>query len=117
MASRISRAGDRGEDARWLWEREGDLPGSSIRHPTNRSDMLFSCSVSYRASAKEPLFRQFHGEVRRIPSMRSSQKAASRRLGEGAPPLWDWLSWSLNTPARARNGRRAVTYLRCTIGR
>jgi hypothetical protein len=38
-------------------------------------------------------------------------------LGEGAPPPWDWLSWSLNAPARATNERRAVTYLRCTIGR
>ena len=40
-----------------------------------RSGMLFSCSVSYRANASEPLFREFQGEVHsQCPLL---------------PPLWD----------------------------
>src|SRR5215213_746352 len=42
--------------------------------------MLFSCSVSYRASTPEPLFRQFHDEVRRIPLPRTRvNKSCNRR--------------------------------------
>src|SRR3712207_6636760 len=58
MASRISRRG-RPEDVQWLWEREGRSPDSSIRHRRGRFGMLFSCSVGYRASTSEPLFRRF----------------------------------------------------------
>jgi hypothetical protein len=61
--SRGSRADDVGEDVRWLWERGGGVPSSSIQHRKGRSGMLFSCSVSYRASTSEPLFRQFHNGV------------------------------------------------------
>src|SRR5215210_4081005 len=63
MASRISRRCDGGEDVRWLWERGGGVPSSSIQHRKARSGMLFSCSVSYRASTSEHLFRQFHDAV------------------------------------------------------
>jgi transposase-like protein len=34
-------------------------PGGPIRRRRGRSGMLFSCSVSYRASSSVPLFRQF----------------------------------------------------------
>jgi hypothetical protein len=42
--------------------------------------MLFSCSVSYRASLSEPLFRQFQGEVHRINLLRG---CVNKRWGEG----------------------------------
>src|SRR5215212_10384027 len=47
--------------------------------------------------------------------MRSSQQT-SRRLGEGAPPLRDRLSWSLDTEREPQRGG-GVAYVRCTIGR
>jgi hypothetical protein len=38
--------------------RAGEVLGSSIQRRKGRFGMLFSCSVSYRAKASEPLFRQ-----------------------------------------------------------
>ena len=46
--------------------------------------MLFSCSVSYRASASEPLFRQFHGEVRRIPLLGTPVNKGKKTKGRGS---------------------------------
>src|SRR5215218_4725394 len=42
--------------------------------------MLFSCSVSYRASTSEPLFRQFHNRVLRSTPVRISRMSACEAL-------------------------------------
>ena len=84
-----SHEGCAGEDARWVGEQEGGAPGGPIRHPIGRSGMFFSCSVSYRASPSEPLFRQFQSNTRVPPSGNSSAIVALpdlRGAGVVRPP-------------------------------
>jgi hypothetical protein len=46
-------------DARWRAGRAEGVRRMTIRYRKGRCGMLFSCSVGYRASTSEPLFRRF----------------------------------------------------------